>query len=245
MKYLLLLVSGILVLGVSSCKKDASEGTVTIHFKAVYNEETLETFSTRPFENGEQLQFSHLSMFISDLELMGKAESVALDENELVNLSFDTPSSAAEGYTLKITNIPAGSYDGIRFGIGVPPDLNQKKPADFSSDNPLSNTGYYWIPWNSYIFMKTEGRLDTLGNGNLDLGFALHSGSDALYRILEGAVPITVEDGKETTLDIVIDYKKLLQGVDIKANPQNHTPDDLTAITAIVNNLAIAISLVL
>ena len=93
--------------------------------------------------------------------------------------------------------------------------------------------------------MKTEGRLDTIGNGTTDLGFALHTGSDALYNILEANIPLTVQDGLETTMDIVIDYKKVLQGVDIKANPQNHSPDDISTITAIVNNLAIAFSLVL
>lgn len=247
MKHLNLLFFSLLILGLASCKDDpaATEGTVTIHFKAVYDDEPLQMFNTRPFENGEFLEFTHLSMIISDLQLLKQGAAELLDEVEIVNLTFDNTTAAEAGYTLTISGVPTGAYDGIRFGVGVPADVNVKKPADFPSSNPLSNTAYYWTPWNSYIFMKTEGRLDTLGNGTLDLGFALHTGSDALYNILEANIPLNVEDGLETDLDIVIDYKKVLQGVDIKGNPQNHSPDDISTITALVNNLAIAFSLIL
>jgi len=244
MKNLLLLAFSLGLLVMSSCKKDDEVGTITLHFKATYDGLPLKTFETLPFENGEQLQFTLMSFYVSDLELTNQSSTEVLDDVELINLSFDNVAAADEGYTLTISNVAVGTYDGIRFGIGVPADVNQKKPADFPSSNPLSNTGYYWIPWDSYIFMKTEGRLDTLGSGALDLGFALHSGSDPLYRILEGSLPLTIEDGKETSLDIVIDYKKLLEGIDIKTSPQNHNPEDIAIIQAIVDNMAAAFSLV-
>lgn len=247
MKHLNFIFFSLLIVGLVSCKDDpaATEGTVSIHFKAVYDDQPLQMFNTRPFENGQSLEFTHLSMIISDLELLRQGSAELLDEAEIVNLTYDNTTAAEAGYTLTISGVPTGAYDGIRFGVGVPADVNVKKPADFPSSNPLSNTAYYWTPWNSYIFMKTEGRLDTLGNGTTDLGFALHTGSDALYSVLEANIPLIIEDGIETNLDVVIDYKKVLQGVDIKANPQNHSPDDISTITAIVNNLAIAFSLVL
>lgn len=247
MKHLNFILFSLLMLGLASCKDDpdTAEGTVTFHFKAVYDEAPLPMFETRPFENGEFLEFTHLSMIISDLELLRQGSAELLDDVEIVNLSFDNTTAAEGGYTLTISGVPAGTYDGLRFGIGVPADVNAKKPADFPSSNPLSNTAFYWTPWSSYIFMKTEGRLDTLGNGTLDLGFALHTGSDALYRVSGTNIPLIVSEGLNTNLDIVIDYKKVLQGVDIKSNPQNHSPDDLTTISAIVNNLEIALTLVL
>ena len=247
MKLLNFIFFSLLILGLASCNDDPADtkGTVTLHFKAVYDDIPLQMFNNRPFENGQTLEFTHLSMIISDLELLKQGSPELLDEVEIVNLTFDNTTAAEAGYTLTISGVPTGTYDGMRFGVGVPADVNAKKPADFPSGNPLSNTAYYWTPWSSYIFMKTEGRLDTIGNGTTDLGFALHTGSDALYNILEANIPLTVQDGLETNMDIVIDYKKVLQGVDIKANPQNHSPDDISTITAIVNNLAIAFSLVL
>ena len=248
MQHLKFLFFSLFIIGLASCKDDdpvATEGTVTIHFKAVYDEVPLQMFDTRPFENGEFLEFTHLSMLISDLELLKQGNAELLDDVEIVNLSFDNTTAAEAGYTLTITGVPTGTYDGLRFGVGVPSDLNAKKPADFPSSNPLSNNAYYWTPWSSYIFMKTEGRLDTLGTGALDLGFALHTGSDTLYSIVGANIPLTVSDGLNTNLDIIIDYQKVLQGVDIKSNPQNHSPDDISTITAIVNNLEFALTLVL
>ena len=95
-----------------------------------------------------------------------------------------------------------------------------------------------------YIFQKIEGRLDTLGNGTLDLGFALHTGSDDLYSILEGTAALNVEDGKTLELDIVLDYKLLLNGINIKDNPQNHNPQDIGTIQAIVDNIPNSLTLV-
>ena len=234
------LLFSIFILG---CKDDTKEGTLILHFKPLYDGLPLQTFTIHPFDIPQQLQFTHMSMFISDLRLYDQSSEKNLDDIELVDLSFDNAQSAEAGYTMTLTNIPAATYSGIRFGIGVPADLNQKKPADFPSSSPLSKTGYYWQAWQSYIFMKTEGNLDSLGNGTFDTGFALHTGSDALFRSLDGPVPLVIEDGKETSLTVAIDYKKLLAGVDIKSNPQNHTPQDTALIVKIVNNLSSAITL--
>lgn len=242
MRYILLISFAASVLGFSSCKDD-KEGSLSLRFIALYDDETLLTFQTLPFDNAQRLQFTHLSMMISNLELTKGSSLEQLDEIELVDLSFDNVVAAEEGYEFTITGLPPAAYDGIRFGVGVPPDVNQKTPSDFTSDHPLSKTGYYWSAWDSYIFMKTEGRLDTLGNGPLDLGFAFHTGADPLYRTLVGTLPITIEDGKTTSLEILIDYKNMLQGIDIKSNPQNHSPQDTVQILKMVNNLGTAIRL--
>ena len=245
MRLFILLFIAAGIFGLSSCKEDNPEGTLTLHFKAVYDGQPLQTFTTHPFEGIQQIQFTHLSMMVADLQLVDGSKVKDLDDIELVDLSFDNLAAAEAGYTLTIPNVTAGSYDGINFGLGVPPDLNQKKPADFSSGSPLSKTGYYWVAWNSYIFSKTEGRLDTLGNGALDLGFAMHTGSDALYRAGQGTIPIVIEEGKTTNMNILLDYKDLLQGVDIKSHPQNHTQSDTSEIVKIVNNYGTSITLML
>jgi hypothetical protein len=243
MKHLILFAVAFTIIGFSSCKEDDPVGTLTIHFRATYDGQPLQTFTTHPFEGVQQLQFTNLSMMVSDLQLIDGSSTRDLDDVELVDMSFDNLAGAEAGYTLQIPNVKVANYDAIRFGIGVPPDLNAKTPADFPSSSPLSKTSYYWIAWNSYIFSKTEGRLDTLGNGALDLGFALHTGSDALYWVGEGPVPIVIEEGKVTTLSVLIDYKKVLTGVDIKSHPQNHTQTDTSEIVKIVNNYGSSITL--
>ncbi|MFZ1676321.1 MAG: MbnP family protein [Saprospiraceae bacterium] len=227
----------------TSCKEDKG-GTLTLHFKAFYDGQPLPMFIAKPFTSPEQLQFTHLSFFVSDLKLLDQSNTVNLKDVELIDLSFDDVSGADVGYTINIDNLPAKNYSGISFGIGVPPDINIKKPADFPSSSPLSNSSYYWVAWDSFIFMKTEGRIDTIGNGSFDTGFAFHTGTDNLYRIFQRNIPITIEDGKSKVIDIDLDYKIIMEGIDIKSNPQNHNPKDSIQIKILVQNLANALTLV-
>ncbi len=219
----------------SSCKDD-KEGSFTLHFKPLYDGEPLQMFSTRPGTGTEQIQFTHLSFLISDTKLLTTSGQHDLIDIDYVDLSFDDLEDAEDGFSIKYDEIPEETYLGVRLGVGVPPDLNSKDPSQFASSHPLSKTGYYWEAWDSYIFMKIEGRLDTLGNGNFDTGFSYHTGSDDLYRVLEGLLDIEVEGGKNQDLNIAIDYKNLLEGINIRSNPQNHNPEDSIQIARIVNN---------
>lgn len=241
-----LLVGLIATSVLAACNDDdnpTETGAINIHFKALYDGDPLVTFQTKPFITGQRIDFITLTALISDISLYKSSSEELLDDVELVNMGFDNLPAAETGYTVQYTGIPVGSYNGIRFGVGVPADVNQKKPADFPSSNPLSNTGYYWEAWDSFIFSKTEGHLDTLGSGPLDLNFAFHTGSDELYRSLEGQIPVTIQSGVTEELTIYIDYLDLLNGVDIKAKPQNHNPGDSLQIGRIVTNLQTSITL--
>ena len=135
---------------------------------------------------------------VSDMTIKNAPESVLLKDVELVDMSFDDADSALEGYTLTVDNLAARTYQGLSFGIGVPPALNSKRPADFASSHPLSKTGYYWEPWSSFIFMKIEGRIDTIAPLDFETAFAYHTGSDPLYTLLESnEIEIVIEDGKK------------------------------------------------
>jgi hypothetical protein len=171
-----LVFSGLIALLIFACKDDDKEGTLTLHFKAVYDGQPLQTFHTYAYDPVQQIQFNLLSMYISDFTLYNSSSQKNLRDIELIDIGFDDLQKAADGYTVVIDNVPAASYDGVLFGIGVPQDQNAKKPADFPSSSPLSKTGFYWEAWDSFIFMKTEGRLDTVGSGNFDVGFAMHTG---------------------------------------------------------------------
>lgn len=238
----LLLLSSLAILLLTSCKKD-QEGDLVIHFVPYYDGQPLHTFVTKTSPSGDPIQFTHMSLLVSDLMLTAGSNEESLRDVELVDMSFDNQAAAENGYIIQIKDLPAKSYDGISFGVGIPADLNAKTPSDFTSSSPLSKTGYYWQAWSSYIFMKMEGRIDVDGSGNFNTGFAYHTGTDPLYRILEANVPVTITDGGQTELHIAIDYFDMLNGIDIRNNPQNHNPADSVQIAAIVNNLQTAVTL--
>lgn len=231
----LALLTGVIL---SACNgSDDEQGSLRIHYLARYDDQPLAIFTDYDTPSGDQIQFTHVSLIVSDLSLYNNPSSTLLQETNLIDLGFDDIPAATIGAIQVYNEISAGAYDGIRFGIGVPADMNTKKPADFPSTHPLSFTGYYWEAWDSYIFMKIEGRLDNGGDGVFDTPFAFHTGSNALYSILETPIPVTIEDSKTAELHIAIDYKKLLEGIDIKSNPQNHNPEDSLQIGKIVSNI--------
>ncbi len=243
MKYSVLLFCIISVF-ISSCKKEKNEGSLSVHFVPYYDGQPLQIFTQKPFTGNEQVQFQHVSFLLSDLVLLNGSGSVDVKDIELVDMSFDDLPGATEGFTITTDNLPEGDYDGVRFGIGVPSDINDSTPNQYASSHPLSKNSYYWTAWSSYIFLKIEGTIDTLGTGSFNTGFAFHTGTDALYSILEtNTFPISIQDGQNTDIIVAIDYKDLLQGVDIKSNPQNHDPNDILHIGTIVNNLQTAVTL--
>lgn len=229
-------------LSFTACNKD-KEGSLTLHFIPTHDGLPLQTLQDVDIIDGIPLQFRLMTMLVSDIELLGLPANKLLKDVELVDMSFEDAADAIKGYTLLFENIPAKEYNGLRFGIGVPADLNAMTPSDFPSSNPLSLTGYYWHAWESYIFMKIEGRIDTIAPVDYETSFAFHTGSNELYSILESNIPLLIEDGKNLDLYIAFDYPKLLEGIDIVANPQNHNPQDTVQINRIVNNLQNAVSL--
>lgn len=241
MKLSTLLFTGLILFFIAGCDDD-KEGSLVLQFRATYDGEPLTMLTDKTF-SGLPIRFGHLSMYVSDIQLLKEGGSELLSEVELVDLSYSDPVSANEGFSLQFNGIPEGNYNGLRFSIGVPADLNAMVPADFSSSHPLSRTGYYWQAWESYIFMKIEGNLDSALPGSFETPFAYHTGSNELFRTFEiigPAIQIDADEVEEGAL--LFDYKDVLEGLDILANPQNHNPQDTVQINRIVNNLSSSIN---
>ena len=143
-----------------------------------------------------------------------------------------------------------GVYNNLSIGVGVSSDLNAKLPSDFESSHPLSQFGSHWTAWNSFIFSKTEGMIDSDGDDKADKGFAYHIGSDQMYRTLTlPNVPIEVIGDQTKEIIISVDYKKVFGSasdyIDILQYPTFHNPQDptLAELTEdLANNFAGAFS---
>lgn len=239
------LYAGLIFIGfvsMTACNKD-KEGSLTLHFVPTHDGLPLQTLQDVDLIDEIPLQFRLMTMLVSDIELLDQPSNKLLRDVELVDMSFENTVDASNGYTVVFDDIPAKEYNGLSFGIGVPSDLNAMTPSEFPSSHPLSLTGYYWQAWESYIFMKIEGRLDTIAPVDYETSFAFHTGSNELYRVLATNTPLLIEDGKNLDLYIAFNYPKLLEGINIVDNPQNHNPQDTVQINRIVNNLQNAVSL--
>lgn len=241
--YILLFIIPVLIAG---CGKEEKTGSVEIAFMAQYGNSPLVLLSGYDYVGNQKIRFSHLDYYLSELELvMDNGDIVELSEIDLIDLDFSSAQQSVAGNTRLYTEIPAGKYKTIRFGVGVKPSLNTTHPTDYPSSNPLSETSHYWEGWTSYIFSKTEGSLDQDGDGAYDLGFIIHSGSSDvvdLYRSLEAQVSFEVVDGDTRSIQLILDYRKLLDvdegGLDIASTPHTNDPNEMDLITAMTNNYA-------
>lgn len=231
----------------AGCGGDES-GSLNLNFKATYGSEPLVMFNEMEY-NDSEIRIAQSDFFISEITLVGDEGEVELEEINFIDFTSQNidVESANRGIDLDYPEVPAGSYSQLRFSIGVPASMNSQVPTDFSSSSPLSNSGYYWSAWDSYIFAKLQGNLETDEPGEFDLGWFFHTGRDDLLRTIEVPINISIDEDGSQTVSISLDHKKLFStGGDsyfnIEENPANHDPTNIGALNVIVDNYQSAIS---
>lgn len=116
---------------------------------------------------------------------------------------------------------PVDTYDGIRFTLGVPRELNHLDVA--TADPPLNVSGLYWSWQGGYKYLRLDG--ETLG----DPAFRVHLGATECEVVGPGEFTCAQENLATILLTgfnpdenvIVLDLAALLAGDDVNAN----TPD--------------------
>lgn len=231
----------------TACDKEAEKGQMVLSFSPVYGTQALEIQKTYQLPSGLPIRFSKSDFYLSDIYLIKEDNSkLILQEIAFIDLTAHALPGAKPFDDLILKDLPAGKYKRLGFGVGVKPELNKKEPADFNSSHPLSMASHYWSPWDSYIFSKLEGFVDTVGQGSFDLGFLYHTGTDQLYAELYVDVALDITSETNPKLNFTVDHQALLAPsggteLDIKKSPVNHDPDNLAPIQAIMNNFIKAI----
>jgi hypothetical protein len=165
----------------TSCKKKKEDtppatpkGELELYINPVVNTADLTFGNTYTNGAGNNYKVTEFKTYISEVTFVKEDGSEYRDNGiYLANMSDKsvtntTAKTAHGGKGAKITipNVPAGTYKGIRFTVGVPSNKNNIDATKITDvNNPLHpNNGMYWS-WNSgYIFNKFEGTYDSLGN---------------------------------------------------------------------------------
>ena len=239
MKNIFYILLAAIVIPMFSCSDDPI-ADAEVRFRLRYEDKPLVTFEEVNYPDGKSLYVSRVSLFIEDFTLVGD-ESITLFERDYFTLTDDhlSQASAQEGTVIFRGELAEGDY-AANFNIGVDPVNNAKEPADFTSDNVLSNAAEYWAGWKSYVFAKVEGFIDLDGDGDEETGFALHMGGDDAYRAVSISDKMSL-DANSTRLYIDIQLEKLFMSngimYDIAANPQIHSPEQNPLVIILSDNL--------
>ena len=205
----------------ASCGKEPplpiDTAAINLSFRATYAGEMLILNQQNYDYEGKAVRFSKVNFYLANLAAVNDDGETELSEIQFIDLTLthNTATDAQKGTVINFSRVPVGSYKFLKFGIGVPADLNKTNPSDYSSSHPLGadNSGEYWEAWNSYIFAKIEGQYDEDGSGNFDgndISFAYHIGMDRVYKEIELDNIINLNAGETTNLNFELDVRRLL-----------------------------------
>ena len=206
----------LLVLIFVACEDDedpplAADVDLTFQFDAAFAGEPLAIQSaTYAYPGGGELKVQRFQYYVSDLALLPEdgSQPVPLSEIELIDYASATEDNR-EGRTY---TVPAGRYRGVRFGLGVKPELNNQPPSNFAATDPL-NENEFWSERARYVFAKIEAKADLNADGLFDTSVSLHMGSNELYQEVTVDRDFTLTDATET-LTITTDVLDALGGTD-------------------------------
>ena len=250
-KFTLLGCLAILML-LSSCGSDdemactASTGDLTINIKLSYDGEPMVVLDPYTYLDSIDIYFTDFNFYLSNLEIYTGTEWKLIKDIDRLNIGRENTNldNAIKGFDYTIPDVGEGSYESIRFGIGVPPEMNSKDPSDYAVGHPLSLTGEHWLGWSSFVFSKLEGKIEINNSGDLP-GIALHTGGDDALRTKQIERSFEIISCEETIVELNIDLKKILinngEVYDLLSDPQIHVIEQMDLVTILADNYLDAI----
>ncbi len=202
--------------------------------------------------NGQAMTFTSARFYVSEITLLAengdevrvKTEAVTLpakdtDDNnvthtvdeQIILFKHDTGQRRYD-----LGEVPAGTYTGIRYKVGIDGLTNRVDPTQAPAGHPLAiqtDKGNHWS-WNAgYIYLRMDGQLDLDGDGTPEAGedatWFVHLGTPNFLREVELSTTFSLQGGNMHDLHLMVDYAKFIEDVDYTDPEQRdcHTANNL------------------
>ncbi len=196
----------------SACKSgdaDVSLIPVRLEFKHQFAGEALKLYQSYETLLGDEVAFTKLQYYVSNIELVGEDGKVWKEENSyhLLNIEPDTESSVQ----ILLDSVPLATYRSMAFSIGVDPARNHDGIQNGALD-PLN--GMFWTWDQGYIFFKAEGYHGP-SEENDKGAWVYHIGRDETYRRLEFTLEpqhVVFSEANRANLGIIVETQRLFGG---------------------------------
>jgi uncharacterized repeat protein (TIGR04052 family) len=214
---------------------------VTIQFAAKVGMDDFvcgDTYDNLGVNNDDSLQLSDFRLYVQEVELKnadGDYVAVALtsDENpwqtgNVTLLDFEdgcNDTGTPEMNTVVTGTVPTGTYDGLRFKMGVPLDLNHDNPA--TAEPPLNLSTMQWNWQGGYKFLRLDSGTFSMTDWRMHLGSTgcdgdpVAGGTTMCDNANRTAVEFASFDPAADT--VVADFESLVDGAELDVN-QSETP---------------------
>lgn len=181
--YLLLATFSLALVSCSKNDDNPVANNITLHFNNTFKNTTIvlgnassTTATTNTSAERQVHRFSELKYVVSNIRLVKSAGGeIPYNVNDLDKGATVVDQSKQTTLDYVLTNIPAGEYKQIKFGLGVRPDLNtldQLRFPTFYATAGANDTEMMWEWGSGYRFTKIEG---FYGTDNKTM--SIHTGS--------------------------------------------------------------------
>jgi cytochrome c peroxidase len=188
---------------------------------AIFGAEPLAFDSLRHVtSSGQRLSFTRLDFLLSEIALKKDDETWMGLRDWQAYLSLR---NGRDGFTLR--GVPEGNYKGLRFLVGLRPEVNASDAAQYPAEHPLNPNvnGLHWGWRTGYVFLALEGNWRE-ESGRIS-GFSFHLATDKMLMSIE--LPLTLELKGDQALTVSLDVAKLLGATMLNGDSTStHSRDD-------------------
>jgi len=174
------------LLGLASCGNDDNNpryGNATLRFNNTFKGTAIvlggaeaATATKNTSAEGQIHHFSELKYVVSNIRLVqADGREISYHVGDLDRGAAVIDQAKPQTLDVVLADIPAGEYEGIRFGLGVKPELNrldEERFPKFYAAAGANDTEMMWEWGTGYRFVKIEG---FYGTDNAEL--SIHTGS--------------------------------------------------------------------
>lgn len=240
------------VLLLSACTKDpqvpasggspAPQAVLALAVKPTWNGAAFNRDSVYVSAAGQRIRAGELKFYLAPLRLEGPQGDHEVFDADLFNMT--------DGPQYRTIAVPAGNYQRVHLGLGLPYALNHRDLATVPPNAPTgNNSGMYWNWATQYRFVIFSGRWDgdPHGTGDLPNVFDLHTGLDTLYRTR--SIPFSLHASAEDTvrLTIIVDIARFFtdgtRQLDLSQHSMWHGTGDLDFAIMVADLQAAALSI--
>lgn len=190
---------------ITSCKKDPEVPTVPAAHSKPLKLTVTPVWNGAPFNpathyqtpSGNQVTVSLVKFYLAHFTVVGNGIENRLFDADLFDVT--------NGPLTRVLSMNAVAPHELRFGLGLPPEINHIDISAIPPNDPTGNNGgMYWTWASMYRFVLFEGHFDTdlTNTGPLPYNFSLHTGLDTCYR--ERSIPINLQAGSDDTARITL-----------------------------------------
>jgi len=211
-----------------------AKGNMFIKFQHVWGpaqeDFALNTALVHP-GTGEELQFTKLRYYISNVQLQSAKGDTWIEEESYHIVNAEN--SVAGEVQLNLSDVPSGSYTSISYMIGVDSLINVSGVQEGALD-PAENM--FWS-WNTgYIFIKAEGQSDASANG----AFTYHLGgfegpykaNSSMFHDFQGAT-LEISPNDNPSVHLIVNPARFWHGgYSTEQTPMVHMPGEMASILA-------------